>query len=452
MSDYALTRILASIIVLLLAAHILGSVFARLRQPRAIGEIVGGMLVGPTVLGLLAPAAQRWLFDPAGGGSTALSVLRQFGLLLLMMCAGTEIRRLLGGGRNRVVAAVAGVGILLPFAAGIGVLTLVSLRSFYGPAGTGLSFSLVFATAIAVTSIPVISRILYDLGVISTPFARLVLGVAVVEDIVLYVVLAIALGAAAGPPSTFGLSHLLGLRPSSAPDIAYHTAATLLLLGSLLTVAALRRRRVRRGRPYRSVGPVGRVVALLAVTVIALAGGVEPFLGALAVGMIVGAGASPQQETATGSAHDVVARFSFAFFIPLYFASVGVTLDLVHAFNPLFFVAFLLFACVVKAGSVYLGARLAKARPGLSRNLAIALNARGGPGIVLASVAYQAKVINQSFYACLVMLAIITSLLAGSWLDRQPRDIFTTGVDPGADVGGTDRSDDLAAHAEQPTA
>ncbi len=114
--------------------------------------------------------------------------------------------------------------------------------------------------------------------------------------------------------------------------------------------------------------------------------------------------------------------FAFAFFIPIYFAIVGLQLDLSRGFSVGFFLLFLVLACAVKAGSVYLGARLAGQASASSLNLAVALNARGGPGIVVASVAYGAGIIDQPFYAVLVMLAIVTSLFAGSWLAHVPRE------------------------------
>ena len=110
--------------------------------------------------------------------------------------------------------------------------------------------------------------------------------------------------------------------------------------------------------------------------------------------------------------------FSLAFFIPIYFAVIGSTLDLVHGFSPVFFAFFLVVACGIKAVSVYLGARAAGETNASSWNLAIAMNARGGPGIVVASTAFVAGIIDQPFYAVLILLAIVTSLLAGSWLER----------------------------------
>lgn len=96
-------------------------------------------------------------------------------------------------------------------------------------------------------------------------------------------------------------------------------------------------------------------------------------------------------------------------------------LDLLARFDPLFFVGFLVFASLVKALSVFAGARLAGETPHGASNLAVALNARGGPGIVLASLAYDAGIISQAWYATLVLVVIVTSLLAGSWLERVVR-------------------------------
>jgi Kef-type K+ transport system membrane component KefB len=107
--------------------------------------------------------------------------------------------------------------------------------------------------------------------------------------------------------------------------------------------------------------------------------------------------------------------------VPLYFALVGVRLDLVHHFDVAYFVLFLGFACAVKAASIYVGARAAGESAASAVNFAAALNARGGPGIVLAAVAYEATIINENFFAILVLTAIVTSMAAGSWLGRAVR-------------------------------
>jgi Kef-type K+ transport system membrane component KefB len=284
---------------------------------------------------------------------------------------------------------------------------------------------LVFAIAMAVTSIPVISRIMFDLGILGTPFARIVLGVAVAEDIVLYVVLAVALGIAAqAQGALFGVPATLGLQAGSGADVLYHSVATVAILASFLLLGppAYRATSSFRFNLVRKRSPIAyQLVFMMAACLTCVFLGIQPFFGAFVAGIVVGA-ARKRADAGTDGATAAIRNFSFAFFIPVYFAMVGLQLDLRHGFDPMFFAIYLLFACLVKAVSVYAGARIGGETPETSVNLAVAMNARGGPGIVLASVAFGAGIISQSFYAVLVLLAVITSFVAGSWLERVPRD------------------------------
>jgi Kef-type K+ transport system membrane component KefB len=445
----AVAHLLAALATLLVAAHALGALFARFRQPRVIGEIAAGLVLGPTLLGHVAPGAESRLFPAAGVTPTVLGAVYQLGLLLLLFCSGAQIRSGHRRGENKTVGWVFSVGTILPFLAGLGLLHVLDLRSSWGPHANAASFLLIFAIAMAVTSIPVISKIMHDLGILDTSFARVVLGVAVAEDVVLYVILAVSLGLAhGGTGALFGLPALLGIGSGTPADMAYHVVATLAVLGAALTFGprVYRAAATWRLNLIRQASPVAFDLALmLAVTLLCLFLGIEGFFGAFVAGVAVGRATqmaaakqtTPATVTAAGEgiapgggiAPDSIRSiqgFAFAFFIPIYFAVVGLQLDLVRGFSVGFFLLFLLLACAVKAGSVYLGARLAGQASASSWNLAVALNARGGPGIVVASVAYGAGIIDQPFYAVLVMLAIVTSLFAGSWLAHVPRERLLT--------------------------
>src|SRR4029077_1253182 len=113
-------------------------------------------------------------------------------------------------------------GTTIPFVAGLAISQMIDQRSLWGPNGNTTSFVLVFAIALAITSIPVISRIMHDLGILDTPFARVVLGVAVLEDLVLYVILAVSRALArTGTGGLFGAPSLLGIEPGTPADMAY---------------------------------------------------------------------------------------------------------------------------------------------------------------------------------------------------------------------------------------
>jgi Kef-type K+ transport system membrane component KefB len=413
-SDIA--HLLLSLSALLSAAHGLGYLFRRYKQPPVIGEILGGLLLGPTCLGFAFPGWQKWIFASNAATLTVLGAIYQLGLLLLMFCSGTEMRSAFRRGERKTVGLVTSMGTVVPFALGLVFLRLVGPDKIMGTAGNSTALLLVFAIAIAVTSIPVISRILFDLGVMETDFARIVLTVAVLEDIILYVILSVALAVAGGRNGgVFGVPRLLGLDGGSRLGLAYYvvTAVSFFLASLLLGPAvfrwidSLRVNLLKRGNPAAHL-----LVYLLGMTGIVIFLGIPPMFGAFVAGMVVGASGEDSRP-----ARETIKNFSFAFFIPIYFAIVGLKLDLIRAFDPAFFLFFLAFACAAKALSVYFGARLAGESKSGSVNLAVAMNARGGPGIVLASLAYDARIINEGFYVVLVMLAIATSMLAGSWLD-----------------------------------
>ena len=429
-TDVDLARLLVALAVLLIAAHGCGSLFARFGQPPAIGEIFGGILLGPTLLATVAPGVQHWTFPKAGVTAAALGAIYQLGLLLLMFAAGAEMRRLLQRNAVRTVGLIAGFGMVLPFAAGLGLVAALGVKHFIGPAGNHTALILVFGLATAVTSIPVISRIMHDLNLLPTRFARIVLSAAVIEDIVLYVVLAVAIGlvqTAGG--AAFGIPAALHIH-TIAQNSLYHTIAAVIFLAAALgfggraykVLAGLRVNVLARRSPVAF-----QLLWMLALSAAALAVGLVPLYGAFVAGIAV---AVADDSLAVRQDRNALSGVSFGFFVPVYFALIGLQLDLIHHFDPLFFAGFLVFACIAKAASVYFGARLSREDRFTSWSLAVAMNARGGPGIVLASTTYAAGIINQTFFVSLVMLSVVTSLLAGSWLERIAARLGAPGREP----------------------
>lgn len=398
--------------LLISAAQLFGHVFARLGQPRVVGEILAGVMLGPSVLGYFAPALSMAIL-PVGesAGTVALKYqavigfLYNLGLLLLMFASGAETKGLFRREDAREVAWLGGLGTGLPFALALAAAPLLPLDAIVGRANHRPSLLLVIGIAVAVTSIPVISRIFHDLKILHTRFARLVLGVAVIEDIVLWGVLAVATGLA-----TAGAL--------SAPRIGAHVAAVLLYFVFGLTIFPIVIRWVAGARwnVLAKNAPVAFVVAVLfAYTAAGAAMDVSPVFAAFLAGYAMVTVRGLRRATA------VLNRVSFAVFVPIYFAVVGYQLDLTRTFSITMVMVVVVVACSVKLASAGLAARLAGFAWRDSANLSIALNARGGPGIVLATVAYDAQIINAPFYTALVFLAVLTSQAAGAWLDYVVR-------------------------------
>jgi Kef-type K+ transport system membrane component KefB len=412
-----IARVVLALGLLLIAAHSCGQLCARFRQPPVIGEILGGLILGPTIFGALFPELQAQVFPTDGASAPVLGAIYQLGLFLLMFAAGAELRSVFHRGERKTATYLTLGGTLLPFIVGIGLLQVIDLNGFQGSAGNDTAFLLVVAIAIAVTSIPVISRIMLDLGILETAFARIVLTAAVIEDVALYVVLAVALGLVSqAEGDDFGLAALLNLDPASGISMAYHVIVSLAFFGCFLWLGPKLVGRLARSpyNPMQRRNPVAfQLTFMFALTGLALFAGITPLFGALVAGMVIGV-IGEQQD----AARDAIKSFAFAFFVPIYFAIVGLRLDLIHDFNLLLVVGFIGFACVVKALSAYGGARLAGQNRSGATNLAVAMNARGGPGIVLASVAFDGGIINEELFVTFVLLAVLTSLAAGTWLEH----------------------------------
>jgi Kef-type K+ transport system membrane component KefB len=398
MSNSEIGHLIFLLFLLVAAAHLLGYVFMRLRQPRVIGEILAGVILGPAILGRFSSqfssGAQH--FD------MVLNFVYWLGLLLLMFISGCETRKLFSREDRREVSWLVIVGTGLPFIIGLAAAPWLPLHSLMGTVEVRSALVLVLGIAVAVTSIPVISRIFHDLGILHTRFARLVLGVAVIEDIVLWAILAVA-------------TALAGTVAFSKEKIAFHVLLTLVyfLVGLLLAPRLLRHVNRARWNILAHASPVAYVLLVLfAYSALAAAMDVSLVFAAFLAGFAV-----VRDREMFADALESINKFSFALFIPIYFAIVGYKLDLTRSFSFTMLLVFVVATCAIKLFSVGLGARLAGFRGLDVANLAIATNARGGPGIVLASVAFDAGIINAAFYTTLVLAAVLTSQAAGAWLE-----------------------------------
>jgi Kef-type K+ transport system membrane component KefB len=260
---------------------------------------------------------------------------------------------------------------------------------------------------VAVTSVPVVSKIFADLNILHTRFARLILGVAVLEDIVLWMALALA-------------TAMAGKTVLNVRQMSYHLTATIGFFGLGLTIVPRMIKSVNKSRfnVFAQQWPVAYALAvLLGYCVVAGALDVSIVFAAFLAGFSV----VHKKRRLFAEALDAIGKVSFAFFVPVYFALVGLKLDLIRGFSLWMITAFMLGSCIVKILSVSLAGRLAGFRGLDLLNLAITTNARGGPGIVLASVAFDAGIISPKFYTTLVVAAVLTSQAAGSWLDYALR-------------------------------
>ena len=401
MSDAALTSVLLVLLLLVGLAQLLGYLFVRLRQPKVVGEILAGIVLGPALLGRL-PAFSHLVENTKHQGNI-LDFVYWLGLLLLMFLSGAETQQLFTREERREVGWLTIVGTGLPFVLGLAFGPWLIRPSLAGPNGNRVSLIIILAVAVAVTSVPVVSKIFADLKILHTRFARLVLGVAVLEDIVLWLALALA-------------TAMAGKTVIHPREMSYHLLATFAFFFLGLTIVPRLIKKINKARfnVLAKQSPVAYAIAVL-LAYCAVAGALQVSL--VFAAFLAGFAVVHKKRRLFAEALDAIGKVAFAFFIPVYFAIVGLKLDLIRGVALWMMVAFIAGSCIVKVFSVSLAGRFAGFRGLDLINLAITTNARGGPGIVLASVAFDAGIISAQFYTTLVVAAVVTSQFAGAWLD-----------------------------------
>src|SRR3954463_6502312 len=401
MSDSALASVLLVLLLLVGFAQLLGYLFVKLRQPKVVGEILAGIVLGPALLGRLPFFSH--LIDGAKHQGNILDFVYWLGLLLLMFLSGAETQQLFTREERREVGWLGVGGTGIPFVLGLVFGPWLIRPELAGPNGNRISLIIILAVGVAVTSVPVVSKIFADLKILHTRFARLVLGVAVLEDIALWLALAVAT-AMAGKTA---------LNPRS---MTYHLLATIAFFVLGLTIVPRIIKKINKAsfNVVAKNSPVGYAIAVL-LAYCAVAGALQVSL--VFAAFLAGFAVVHKKRRLFADALDAIGKVSFAFFVPVYFAIVGLKLDLIRGVSLWMIVAFVVGTCVVKILSVSLAGRFAGFRGLDLINLAITTNARGGPGIVLASVAFDAGIISAKFYTTLVIAAVLTSQFAGAWLD-----------------------------------
>jgi Kef-type K+ transport system membrane component KefB len=372
-----LAEVLFQLFWLLLAAKLGDEIFKRIGQPTIIGEIVGGIVVGPAVLGLYQVNAETLLFA-------------EIGVVLLLFQIGVETRLhdlvRVGG----TAAAVGGLGVALPFVAGI-VLGFVL--------GYPIEVGVFLAAALVATSVGITSGVLGSLGALGTMSGRVILGAAVIDDVLAMLILAVATGLAAGGVSLDRIAILIGLALAFIGIVVIGGTRLLRSRRSLLTVPEFAQ------TPF-----LPGMIIMLGLAALAATIGLAAIIGAFLAGMVVG------ESSEKHALEEEVAPVA-AFFTPFFFGSIGAQIDLVGLAD---WVVLGTLALVVAVAIItkFTGALLGAVRLGRERALLIAAGMvpRGEVGIVVAGLGLQLGAIQSSTYSVVVGMAIITTLLVPPFL------------------------------------
>jgi len=409
----SVTSLLAALVAIFVTTKLLGEIAQRLGQPTVLGELVAGVLLGGSALHLVNPA------DPV------LTVLAEIGVIVLLFETGlrTELRSLLSVGREATTVALAGV--IIPFALGY-----ASALAF----GLGRVPALVGGAALCATSVGISARVLSDLGCLESPEGRVVLGAAVLDDIVGLVILAVVAEVVSG--QAVDVPHVLRISL-----IALLFFAGAILIGTRVAPPAFGV--IERIKSAGALGVFGLAFAF-ALAVLAKLSGSALIIGAFAAGLVLFV--VPQkgeiEKSTTTIGH---------FFVPIFFASVGAAVDLSALANPRSLgVGAALIICgiigKVAAGYVPWWFRGRKLLVGT------AMVPRGEVGLIFAQLGLSTGAIDGGLFGAIMLMVLVTTLVTPPTLNRVARATSTGSYSPGMaeERAGEGGIDDLVAGASQP--
>ena len=389
---------------MLAVALLFGKLLHKLHQPIILGELIGGIVLGPTVLGSFAPGVFEWLFPLSGATVVVRDALLKLGMLFFLFSAGLEIDLSQVQQKGMSIILTSFFGIALPFFLGfVSVLFFADLWDMNGKVGR-LTFALFMGTALSISALPVIIRILSDLNLLQTDLGIVIVSSATVNDLIGWSLFAVVLSTVVpyGMPGTsLGISLVLVIG-------FFVVVLTFGRWGSQLIVNWLKPHLTWAGS---FIGVM--IVLMLLFAAIAEAIGIHAILGAFLAGVAFASRYGEQKQ-----AHEVVHRFAISFFVPIYFVSIGLKAN----FSINFDLPLILFILAVASVGKICGAGLGAWMGGMSRKDALAvgfgMNARGMMEIILASIALEFSLIDQRIFVALIVMAIITSMISGPVMQR----------------------------------
>jgi Kef-type K+ transport system membrane component KefB len=390
-------QLLIQLGIMLIAGRVLAEAARKFGQPAVIGEIIAGILLGPTVLGMIEPGWFETLFPIGSGAGTVLSGIVQVSVVMLLFIAGLEVDLHIVWQQGRQAMATSFMGLIIPFA--LGFVFPYFFPHFFGIADSQhhLVFALFMGTAMAISALPVIVRILMDLNMFKTRMGMLVVASAMVDDVIGWMIFSVILG-------------MIG----KGNDLPLWN--TILLTASftafMLTIGRGSLNRVLPWVNKKMAWPGGVLSLSLALCFLAAAFteyiGIHAIFGAFITGVALG-----DSEHFSERAKEIVHQFINNIFAPLFFVSIGLRVNFFTNFDLGLTIIIVLIAFAGKIIGSGWGTRLGGFSWKESLAAGFGMNARGAMEIILGLIALENGLINERVFVSLVIMALITSMTSG---------------------------------------
>jgi Kef-type K+ transport system membrane component KefB/nucleotide-binding universal stress UspA family protein len=391
------TKFIAAILVILLTSRLVGEAMQRLGQPAVIGQLIAGILLGPSLFGLIWPQMQHALLPPDAAQRAMLDGIAQFGVLLLLLVTGMDADVGLIRKVGRPAIAVSLTGIAIPFACGV-VLAFFLPDALIPHAEQRLAMALFLGVALSISSIKIVAMVVHEMNFMRRDLGQIIVASAIIDDSVGWIIIAIVFGVARAG------SVQIGEIAQSVGGVALFLALSL-TFGRRAVAAAIRFV----NDNFVSELPVVTLILIImgAMALITAALGVQSVLGAFVAGVLIG-----ESPILTKNIAAQLGGMITAFFAPIFFALAGLSADLTVLKSPALValtLGLILIASIGKFAGAFLGGAIGRLSRTESLALAVGMNARGSTEVIVASIGLSIGALSQTLYTMIVTMAVLTT-------------------------------------------
>lgn len=389
---------LAQVIALLVCGRLMGEAMQRIGQPAVMGQLIAGILLGPSVLGAIWPGLQSLLFPANPSQNAMINAVGQLGIMLLLLLTGMETDLSIFRRSRRAAFSVSLGGIALPFLCGVALGEFLPDTLLPDPQRR-LITTLFLGTALSISSVKIVAMVVRELGFLRRNVGQVIVGAAIIDDTIGWIIMSV----------TFGLAAHGSVELSTLAKSVVGTALFLVVsftLGRRLVFWVIR------WTNDRFVSEVPVITAILAVTgIMALitdAIGVHTVLGAFVGGILVG-----QSPILTRHIDEQLRGLITALFMPVFFGLAGLTTNLGVLAEPsllMLTIGLIAIASVGKFSGAMLGGRLGGLRWAEAFALGCGMNARGSTEVIVATIGLSMGVLNRDLFSAIVAMAVVTTM------------------------------------------
>ncbi len=388
----------AQLAVLMLVGRLLGEVMLRFKQPAVMGQLVAGLVLGPSLLGALWPDFQHALFPNAPEQKAMLNAVAQFGILLLLLLTGmeTDLKLVRESGRAALFASLA--GIVVPFLCGVALGEALPDWMLPDP-DKRLITSLFLGTALSIASVKIVATVIREMNFMRRTVGQVILASAIIDDTVGWMITAVIFSLALQ-------GHV------DAWSVAKSVIGTLVFMGLSFTIGRRVVFTIIRWVNDTFVSDFAVITAILAIMILMAITtdliGVHTVLGAFVAGILIG-----ESPILTKHIDEQLRGLIIAFFMPVFFGTAGLAADLTILKNPVLLaltVALVAIASLGKFAGAFAGGQLAGLTLKESFALGTGMNARGSTEVIVATIGLSMGALSENLFTMIVAMAIITTM------------------------------------------